>query len=278
MQYIKSVTGERVETESYNINILSKLPKKPAVYKLYCSVNGKTYIGITTDIHRRIIDHRKDLKSGKHPNAHLQNAWNKYGKESLTYEIIELFNAEITDKELLIKEAEYMSLYKALDSQYGFNINSTDVDGTVRHTEEYKKYMSQIMTGRVVSKETGDRISKSLTGQIKGPIHTEDFKNKMSLFMTNRVVSEETKEKMSKSRLGKSAWNKGKKGNYKHSEKTKQEMSKNRSGHLNARAICIQLQDGFVTKTIKEACGRLGITRAQIYTLLKKGKIKRAET
>ena len=60
------------------------------VYKITNSVNNKYYIGSSCDIKNRIRKHFELLKRNKHHSVYLQNAYNKYGRNSFTYEILEL--------------------------------------------------------------------------------------------------------------------------------------------------------------------------------------------
>jgi group I intron endonuclease len=52
------------------------------IYRIINKINDKFYIGSSDNIERRFSRHLLDLKKNKHDNQHLQNAWNKYGKEA----------------------------------------------------------------------------------------------------------------------------------------------------------------------------------------------------
>lgn len=54
--------------------------KKCGIYKIVNNINGKFYIGSSTDIEQRFVHHVSLLNNNKHENSYLQNAWNKYGK------------------------------------------------------------------------------------------------------------------------------------------------------------------------------------------------------
>lgn len=57
------------------------------VYWIKNNVNGKFYIGSTISFKRRRKEHVRNMNKGVGPKA-LQNAYNKYGKENFTIEII----------------------------------------------------------------------------------------------------------------------------------------------------------------------------------------------
>lgn len=59
------------------------------IYQIINMINGKFYVGSSKDILGRWRNHKKSLNDGVHGNAHLQNAWDKYGGENFKFEIIE---------------------------------------------------------------------------------------------------------------------------------------------------------------------------------------------
>jgi group I intron endonuclease len=63
--------------------------KTPVIYKIRNVVNGKFYVGSTTDTRERFRTHRNKLRRGTHHTPHLQAAWNKYGEDCFKFEIVE---------------------------------------------------------------------------------------------------------------------------------------------------------------------------------------------
>lgn len=64
---------------------------KSGVYKITNIVNKKCYVGSTTGLLKnRYSDHNTKLKHNKHKNLHLQNSYNKYGKENFEFSLLEL--------------------------------------------------------------------------------------------------------------------------------------------------------------------------------------------
>lgn len=55
------------------------------IYVIRNKMNGKCYIGQSSDIESRWKHHVNDLKSNCHHNQKLQNAWNKYGKDNFIF-------------------------------------------------------------------------------------------------------------------------------------------------------------------------------------------------
>lgn len=82
---------------------MDKVTKELKVSGIYCIeniTNHKTYIGSSKNIYQRLLKHFALLRHNKHQNAHLQNAWNKYGENSFRWFILELCDSkELTEKE-----------------------------------------------------------------------------------------------------------------------------------------------------------------------------------
>jgi group I intron endonuclease len=87
------------------------------VYKITNITNGKIYVGSSKDISRRWNEHIRTLEANAHINPHLQNAWNKYGKNNFTFEVIE----QCDGKNQYEREQYYIDLYKPFQDK-GYNI------------------------------------------------------------------------------------------------------------------------------------------------------------
>ena len=88
------------------------------IYKIQNIVNGKVYIGITTQkVQNRLSAHKSLLKKNKHHNADLQSDWNKYGHENFTFEKIDRCSDSIADK----KESEWIEVFNSHNPEHGYN-------------------------------------------------------------------------------------------------------------------------------------------------------------
>lgn len=115
--------------------------KKQGVYAIRNIVNGKMYIGSTVNpFSKRFGCHRKRLRKGIHHSQHLQAAWNKYGEQNFSFEIIEIAEPELCRE----REGYYMALYKTLDPKYGYNVEIVNTNGITNASEETKKKLSAI--------------------------------------------------------------------------------------------------------------------------------------
>lgn len=221
------------------------------VYKATNKVNGKVYVGLTTErLTERIKRH---VKLSKSENCfYFQNAIRKYGIDGFDFEII----AEcLTRDELKEKEIFYIAEYQSVNREKGYNLTNGG-DGTKsftpemrlklsiantgkKHTEESKKKMSAAKKGRKHTEEQNRKQSERRKGikhteeakqkiskAHKGIKHTEEQNRKQSERQKGKKLSEEAKRKESISQ--KKAWEK--RGEWHHSEETRKKLSASHKG------------------------------------------------
>ena len=134
---------------------------KICIYKITNIVDKKIYIGQTINYSKRKNSHISHLKNNKHHNEHLQNAWNKYGEENFTFEVVEECKITELDK----KEKYYIDFYNSTNAKLGYNL----VDGGQVFREfspQLRKKMSEALKGRKFSELHKKRISESLKGRV----------------------------------------------------------------------------------------------------------------
>lgn len=115
------------------------------------------YIGVSQRIDRRWRDHKNDAIKGKHPNAHLMNAINKY-QDELIYDII--FVGEETSAynyELLLRPKPSI----------GWNLMSGGPTGKI--TDEGRKRLSEAKLGK--RKSEADKITTRWQTYLKTHAH-----------------------------------------------------------------------------------------------------------
>lgn len=93
---------------------------KNCVYRIVNKINNKVYIGSTIDSERRKLEHFNQLERGVHINTHLQNAYNKYGKNAFMFDIIE---DNLDNSELMKREQHYINLFNSSNRNFGYNIS-----------------------------------------------------------------------------------------------------------------------------------------------------------
>lgn len=128
------------------------------VYKITNKVNNKVYIGITSKgISARWKEHIYSAEHGCPFKLH--NAIRKYGKENFSIELIDFCNSW---EELTEKEQYYISEYKSLQDEFGYNMTEGG-DGTFgrTHSEETKEKIRQKAIGREVTEATRLKLSEA---------------------------------------------------------------------------------------------------------------------
>lgn len=123
---------------------------KSGIYKITNILNGKFYIGSSSNILKRWEKHIKFLRKNKHHSRHLQNAWNLYGEKNFIFEILE----EIPIIFLLEREQYYLNSLQSFKPEIGYNICS--VAGStfgIKYSNEARKKISLSLKGKKQSKE-----------------------------------------------------------------------------------------------------------------------------
>lgn len=108
------------------------MKKNIGVYKISNNLcpEGKYYIGYSCHIRRRWNNHKRLLKNEKHVNMYLQRAYNKYGAECFTYEI--LHECE-TKEEAQEYETSYLQDLTIRDKLYNLLYDSIGGDTMTHH-------------------------------------------------------------------------------------------------------------------------------------------------
>lgn len=166
------------------------------VYKILNLVNGKIYIGSSVNIIKRRGDHFRDLRIGKHCNAHLQKAYKKYGEDNFLFSVIEVCNPD----ECITREQHYIDFYNASNVDFGYNIcpNSASVLGRKHSTETIEK-IRKSNSGTKLS----DERKRHLSLINKGKSISAETRQKMSKSQKLRTMPDESRKKISKSHIGK---------------------------------------------------------------------------
>lgn len=109
------------------------------------TVTGFRYIGCSKNHEARWKEHRRDLSKNNHHSIHLQRAWNKYGKDRFTFNIIQEYKSA---------DAMFLNEVRMIeDSSNLYNIAAGGKGGdyTRNWTEEQRSNYSKLMSK--VSKE-----------------------------------------------------------------------------------------------------------------------------
>lgn len=173
------------------------------IYQIKNTVTNKIYIGKSSHLSHRKIQHFSSLNLGINSNHHLQNSYNKYGGTAFEFSVL-----------LYCEEAELNRYERAIISLYGnslYNILGGGEGGPIPQETKEKISLSQI--GKSVSletrkkqsdvhkgiKQTPELIEKRIS-RIRGRHYSEEKKKEIYASRRNRKVSSETRNKLSAAR------------------------------------------------------------------------------
>jgi group I intron endonuclease len=178
------------------------------IYKIINTVNGKFYVGSTTNTRERFRTHRNKLRRNKHHTKHLQAAWNKYGESMFVFHVVET----IPDRHSL-QDAEDVWLLAHVGQPYCYNAGLRS--GAPWRGAEKGSHPN---FGKPLSEEMKQSISDGLKNHYSeydhprsGKTHSEDTKIKISVKVQKAlsegrggkfIPSDETRRKMSESLKG----------------------------------------------------------------------------
>lgn len=154
------------------------IPATSGIYRITCTSTGKIYIGSAINLQSRWRVHKHGLRQNKHHSITLQRAWNKYGEQAFTFEVLEL----VLPPFLIEQEQHWLDTFQPFDPTIGYNIDR--VAGS--------RY------GSTVSPETRERLRQINLGKK----HSEETKRKQAEASAKRTQSEATREKVRLIRLG----------------------------------------------------------------------------
>lgn len=129
---------------------LYQFNNKSGYYLISNTIDNRCYVGLASNLYKRIGGHKTDLRKNRHGNGKLQNFVNKYGFDRLVFNVI-----ETSDNLSIDREIELMDHYDSLNN--GFNIvrDTRQMDHINRETlyagESKKK-------GIPITEETRQRI------------------------------------------------------------------------------------------------------------------------
>ena len=159
------------------------------VYQHKNKINGKVYIGITSQKPEQRWRNGEGYKS----SPHFYSAIQKYGWDNFEHNILFV---ELTKEQACLKEQELIKEFNSMNREYGYN--STSGGDIFVMNEETKQKISQALMGNqnnlghLCSEEKKKKISEAQ----KGREFTEEHKQKLSEAAKNRHVpcSEEKKQ------------------------------------------------------------------------------------
>lgn len=193
------------------------------VYKIINLINNKIYVGSSVDIAKRMRKHKYELRKNIHPNEHLQRAYNKYGEDSFTAELLEnctediiigreQYYIDMLNPEYNICKVAYSSLGRKASEETKRKMVEKRTGFT--HTEETKQLMSRVALerGTIITKEHKESITKLLGFPVekysKDGIFIEDYPSIGVASLKNKIPTGSISQvcKMKRKTAGKYIW------------------------------------------------------------------------
>lgn len=177
----KGSTGRNTGKQPVYLNV---------IYKITNLVNNKFYIGSASYYDKRKGTHISRLNKQTHKNPHLQNAWNKYGRNNFVFEIIEQVSSQ---RKLLEREQYWLDLTKCYDRNIGYNISKIAGSNLGNKlSEEAKRKIGDFWRGKKFSQERINNIREQRTLEQGKAVNVYD--NDMNLLYTFPSISETSRQ------------------------------------------------------------------------------------
>ena len=220
------------------------------VYQIVC--NDNIYVGSSSrSIEGRWGQHLHALRNSKHCNPHLQNAFNKYGEESLIFSVLENISNpndvikaeqkwidELNPKYNICQTAGSL-LGTKLSDETKARMSAARLGG--KRSAETRAKMSAAQLGCKPSDETRAKLSASHMGNKShlGKKHSNETRAKISAAHIGKKLSDEHKAKISRATLG-----------HEHSDEARAKMSA--ANICNYKAVKC-LEENRIFKSIMDA-------------------------
>ena len=143
------------------------------VYKLTNSINGKSYIGISSrSLGARWSEHLERHRQGCRPNNRLYKALDKYGTHAFHREVMATASSEDEVRQL---ETFYILKFDTYRKGYNCNLGGS---GFLKFPEHIRRKISEGNKGKIVSAETRANMSRAKLGDSRCAKHFGVHTNK----------------------------------------------------------------------------------------------------
>jgi len=221
---------------------VTSIPNTSGIYRITNTINGKFYIGSAVNLRKRKTSHFSELRRNQHGNLILQHAFNKYGPDAFTFEVIEL----VLPMSLTAREQYWLDRYKPFGKR-GFNI--ARVAGSC--------------LGMKASPATREKLSAARRGNTNhtGKKASPETCKLLSTIGLGRKHTPEHREKVRQSRLGKKA--------------SPETLEKMRLGRTNTKALIVTAPDGTEQTIygIRQFCKEHHLDRSNLMHVAKGSKM-----
>lgn len=171
--------------------------QESGIYKITNIKTGRMYIGSSVNITNRLSHHFSHLSKGTHHCSYLQNSYNKWGRDSFDFDILEY----VDNLDTLLEREQFYIDSIGLGNLYNTNPIARSARG-VKRSPETRAKIRVARLGKKISAESLEkwklrRHPEEVLAKLKGRKHTKETRAKLSAMRTGTKRSEETKAKMS---------------------------------------------------------------------------------
>ena len=170
---------------------------RPGIYKIVNIKNDHFYVGSASDLKKRWSHHLHFLRRNKHENAHLQNAWNKYGESAFQFKV----EQQCPIHSLLKNEQRWLNEHCGQKHCYNIAKNAKHSGAGRTLSSTHKKKISVALAGRTLSEEHKKKIGKSNKGRVINRVGRKNMSNARK----GITLSVDHKQKISNSMKGEHA-------------------------------------------------------------------------
>jgi group I intron endonuclease len=136
--------------------------KTYGVYRIYNTVDGKSYVGQTGNLQMRIGSHFGSLKSGWHSNQRLVAAYKQYGGD--------VWHSEILEEGLLEEQVDAREVYWIAHFTRGAGVYNNGNGGGYRlvaRSVEYQRLTAEMNDLKKTIREKRDELNRLIKQQSK---------------------------------------------------------------------------------------------------------------
>lgn len=116
--------GESIRIYSNEIFLFKEIPY--VIYKIENMIDGKYYIGSSSNYRNRWSHHLNLLRKNEHHCTHLQRAWNKFGEHCFKFNVI----LHLSNKNSIrVIEQDYLNIHFEFFKKYLYNTSQVVIGG-----------------------------------------------------------------------------------------------------------------------------------------------------
>jgi group I intron endonuclease len=122
--------------------LVSKLKGQGGIYKITNIVNGKCYIGRTSDFYRRSHHYIYDFHNqrSRQINEYMLRSMIKHGIENYTFSVIEICDQDIIEE----RELFWIRYFNSTNREFGYNLRTDECGAMIVHDLTRKKISERL--------------------------------------------------------------------------------------------------------------------------------------